>query len=62
MPKAGDEHQESITRRLEELGVATPPDEVEEIATAYDALLAWMRIAEELSADEDAPSAEAESI
>ncbi len=62
MPKAGDEHQESITRRLEELGVATPPDEVEEIATAYDALLAWMRIAEELGADEDAPSAEAESI
>ena len=62
MTGSGDEHQESIARRLEELGVATPPDEVEEIATAYDALLAWMRMAEELGADEDAPSAEAESI
>jgi len=59
VPKAGDEHQESIARRLEELGVATAPDEVEEIATAYDALLAWMRIAEELGTDEDAVPARA---
>ena len=61
MPKAGDEHQESIARRLQELGVATAPDEIEEIATAYDALLAWMRIAEELGVDEDAVTTQAES-
>jgi len=62
VPSSGDEHQESIARRLEELGVATAPDEVEEIATAYAALLAWMRIAEELGADTDAGTAGAESI
>jgi hypothetical protein len=62
VPKAGDEHQESIARRLEELGVATAPDEVEEIATAYGALRAWMRTAEELGADKDSGTAGAESI
>ena len=62
MTGSGDENQESIARRLEELGVATAPDEVEEIATAYHALLAWMRIAEELGADEDAATVAAESI
>ena len=62
MTGSGDENQESIARRLEELGVATAPDEVEELATAYEALLAWMRIAEELGSDEDAGSGEAESI
>ena len=62
MTGAPDEHQESIARRLEELGVATAPDEVEEIATAYAALLAWMRIAEDLGADTDAATAGAESI
>lgn len=45
---------ESIARRLEELGVATPADEVEELAAAYPALVAWMRIAEELARDEEA--------
>jgi len=58
---SGDEHLKSIARRLGELGVATAPDEVEELATAYDALLAWMRIAEELGADEDAVTGRAES-
>jgi hypothetical protein len=61
VPKAGGEHHESIARRLEELGVATAADEVEEIATAYGALLAWLRIAEELGADKDATTGEAES-
>jgi len=56
----GDEHLKSIARRLGELGVATAPDEVEELATAYDALLAWMRIAEELGTDEDAVTGRAE--
>ena len=62
MTESGDEHQETIARRLEELGVATAPDEVAEIATAYGALLAWMRIAEELGTDDDATTAGAESI
>ena len=62
MPSSGDEHQESIARRLGELGVATAPDEVEELGTAYGALVAWMRIAEELGADEDAVTTQAESI
>ena len=45
---------ESIARRLEELGVVTPPGEVEELAAAYPALVAWMRMAEELAHDEEA--------
>lgn len=61
MDPSSDEHWESIARRLRELGVATAPDEVEELRTAYDALLAWMRIAEELGGDEDAVNAPAES-
>ena len=60
MHSSGDEGQGQIARRLEELGVATAPDEVEELATAYDALLAWTRIAEELGEDEGAMSAQAE--
>ena len=62
MTGSGDEYLKSIARRLEELGVATAPDEVEEIATAYDALLAWMRIAEELGSDQDAATAGHESL
>ena len=41
--------------------MASAPDEVEEMATAYDALLAWTRIAEELGKDEGAMGAQAES-
>ncbi len=61
MTSSREKNQESIARRLEELGVATAPDEVDEMATAYDALLAWMRIAEELGQDQNAATAEAES-
>ncbi len=61
MHSSGDDRQGQIVRRLEELGVATAPDEVEELATTYDALLAWTRIAEELGKDEGAMGAQAES-
>jgi len=43
-----DEKEESIARRLDELGIATAPDEIRELRSAYDALQAWLRIAEEL--------------
>jgi hypothetical protein len=46
-----DEKEQSIARRLDELGVATTSDEVEELLSAYDALQAWLRIAEELGGD-----------
>jgi hypothetical protein len=62
VPGSREEHQESIARRLEELGVPTVSDEVEELASAYEALLAWMRIAGEMGAGEDAVTAPAESI
>jgi len=45
--------EEEIRRRLEELGVRTPPEELVELASAYPALVAWMRMAEELARDED---------
>ncbi|HET7466453.1 MAG TPA: hypothetical protein VFL29_07285 [Candidatus Dormibacteraeota bacterium] len=45
---------ELIARRLEELGVQTSAEEVEELAAAYPALVAWMRMAEELARDEEA--------
>jgi len=38
----------SIARRLGELGIATTHDEVRELTSAYPALEAWMRMAEEL--------------
>jgi hypothetical protein len=47
------EIEETIARRLEELGVSTQAGEVEELAAAYPALVAWMRMAEELARDED---------
>lgn len=50
--------EDTIARRLEELGVTTQPDEVQEIATAYPALVAWMRMAEELARDADEETAE----
>jgi hypothetical protein len=56
-----DEHQESIARRLGELGVATAPDEIQELRSAYDALQAWLRIAEELGGNDATVDAPAES-
>ena len=53
------EAEESIARRLSELGVATSPDEIEELRSAYDALLAWLRIASELGGEKDAVDAPA---
>jgi hypothetical protein len=45
------EDEEALTNRLEELGVSTAPDQVQELADAYPALLAWMRIAQELAGE-----------
>jgi hypothetical protein len=45
------EDNEALTRRLEELGVSIAPDQVQELADAYPALLAWMRIARELAGE-----------
>jgi hypothetical protein len=45
--------EEEIGRRLEELGVRISPEELRELASAYPALVAWMRLAEELARDED---------
>ena len=45
--------EEEIGRRLEELGVRTSAEELRELASAYPALVAWMRMAEELARDED---------
>ena len=45
------EPEESIRRRLEELGVGVSPEELREIASAYPALLAWMGMAEEQHVD-----------
>ena len=49
---------ETIAARLEELGVRTPEEGLQELAAAYPALTAWMRMAEELAQDEDEDSAE----
>lgn len=48
MKDSTQENSETLAARLEELGVSIAPDQVEELAAAYPALLAWMRIAEEL--------------
>jgi len=45
--------EEEIGRRLEELGVRISPEELRELASAYPALVAWMRMAEELARDDD---------
>jgi hypothetical protein len=52
------ENEAMLTSRLEELGVSTAPDQVEELESAYPALLAWMRIAEELADEPVAPDRE----
>jgi hypothetical protein len=51
------ENERALTKRLEELGVSIDPGRLEELAEAYPALLAWMRIAKEL-ADEPVAGAE----
>jgi predicted phage tail protein len=45
--------EEEIGRRLEELSVRTSAEELRELASAYPALVAWMRMAEELARNED---------
>ena len=47
-----------LADRLEELGVATTEEEARELASAYPALEAWMRIAAELAEPKIAPSDE----
>jgi hypothetical protein len=44
---------DEIGRRLEELDVRTSAEELQELASAYPALVVWMRMAEELARDED---------
>lgn len=46
------ELEEWLGRRLEELGVKTSEDELRELATAYPALQAWMRMVEELAGEQ----------
>lgn len=53
-----DDDEERLAQRLEELGVRTSPDELRELATAYPALVAWMRMVEDLArgeGDEELP-------
>ena len=53
MSSAGDDTgraQDEIARRLEELGVPSSAAELDELASAYPALVEWMRIAEKLGA------------
>lgn len=45
--------EQVLRQRLEEFGVRTTPDELQELATAYPALVAWMRMVEELARDEE---------
>ena len=52
------EPEDTIGRRLAELGVRISPEELSELASAYPALVAWMRMAEELARDEDEELAE----
>lgn len=46
------ELEELLRRRLEELGVKTSEDELRELATAYPALQAWMKMVEELAGEQ----------
>ena len=58
MTDSTKENERALTKRLDELGVSIDPGQVEELADAYPALLAWMRIAQELA---DKPVAGAET-
>lgn len=44
--------EQLLRQRLEELGVQITPEELKELASAYPALVAWMRMVEELALDE----------
>lgn len=46
--------EQLLRQRLEELGVRSTPEELQELASVYPALVAWMRMVEELARDEDA--------
>jgi hypothetical protein len=52
------ESAEALASRLEELGVHTAPDQVEELVAAYPALLAWMRTVQVLADEPMTPAAE----
>jgi hypothetical protein len=52
------ENEEALTRRLEELGVSIDPGRLQELSDAYPALVAWMRIAQELADEPVTPGAE----
>ena len=47
------EIEEEIGRRLDDLGLRTSPEELRELASAYPALVAWMRMADELAHGEE---------
>ncbi len=49
-----ERHELAVVTKLDELGVTTAPDQVAELCVAYPALLAWIRIAEELAGEEPA--------
>ena len=48
------EREEVLRARLEELGVETTEEEVRELAEAYPALQAWVRMVEELAKEDEA--------
>ena len=52
------ELEQRLRDRLEELGVRTSDDELRELAAAYPALLAWMRMADELAGEDQPPTDE----
>jgi hypothetical protein len=50
------ENERALIQRLDELGVSIDPGRLEELAEAYPALFAWMRIAQELADEPEARS------
>jgi hypothetical protein len=52
------ENEATLASRLEAVGVSIAPDEAEELLAAYPALLAWMRIAQELADEPVEPAGE----
>jgi len=48
------ELEKRVRARIEELGVETTDDEVRELAEAYPALEAWMRMVEALAEEDEA--------
>jgi hypothetical protein len=45
--------EEALARRLEDLGVRASREEIRELGSAYPALVAWMRMVEELARLDD---------